>query len=224
MGFNPLRREGIELAGSFVASVNVDLKPGTLEEATSVTGAAPILDVQSAVKESVLGKAVTDNIPTSGTHFSNATTTAAASSNNPQDVGGLSCHFARLPDVPPQPHDRSTDHGRGPFDQQRRGAGQFSGYMINTASTQEMTVEYAGGGAEAENGGVRMNAIPKQGGNRFTATMNVSTARGGPPDSVKKAWITAVDAARGKPVVSGPAKEPRPVGHKPQPQSEDLLH
>ena len=48
-GFNALKRDGIELAGTFTATVNADLRVGTLAETITVTGDAPVVDVQSAV-------------------------------------------------------------------------------------------------------------------------------------------------------------------------------
>ena len=46
-GFSTVKREGIELTGSFVATVNGDLKVGALEETVTVTAATPTVDVQS---------------------------------------------------------------------------------------------------------------------------------------------------------------------------------
>ena len=40
-GFNTVRREGIELTGTFVASINVDLRVGAIEETVTVTGESP---------------------------------------------------------------------------------------------------------------------------------------------------------------------------------------
>src|SRR5881396_1062629 len=53
-GFNTLKRDGIELTGSFTATVNVDLKVGAVEESITVTGETPIVDLQSTAKERVL--------------------------------------------------------------------------------------------------------------------------------------------------------------------------
>src|SRR5207248_2934084 len=41
-GFSAVKREGIELSGNFVATVNADLKVGALEETITVTGETPI--------------------------------------------------------------------------------------------------------------------------------------------------------------------------------------
>src|SRR5690348_6703863 len=47
-GFAVVRREGLQLTGSFVATVNADLRVGSLEETVTVTGESPVVDVQSA--------------------------------------------------------------------------------------------------------------------------------------------------------------------------------
>src|SRR5215470_17355806 len=47
-GFQTVRREGIRLTAGFVARVDVGLKIGALAETITVSGATPIVDVQSA--------------------------------------------------------------------------------------------------------------------------------------------------------------------------------
>ena len=54
-GFASIKRGEIELSGSFVATVNVDLKVGTVEESITVSGAVPLVDVQSASRQQVIG-------------------------------------------------------------------------------------------------------------------------------------------------------------------------
>ena len=47
-GFSTFKREGIELTGSFTATINAELKVGALAETITVTGETPVVDVQSA--------------------------------------------------------------------------------------------------------------------------------------------------------------------------------
>ncbi len=47
-GFTTVKREGIELTGSFTASVNTDMRVGAVAETVTVTGETPVVDVQSA--------------------------------------------------------------------------------------------------------------------------------------------------------------------------------
>jgi len=50
-GFSTVKREGIELSGTFIATVNADLKVGALAETITVSGETPIVDVQTAKVE-----------------------------------------------------------------------------------------------------------------------------------------------------------------------------
>src|SRR5262249_47992211 len=43
-GFSPVKREDIELPAQFTATVNVELKVGTLEETVIVNAASPVVD------------------------------------------------------------------------------------------------------------------------------------------------------------------------------------
>src|SRR4029079_4430441 len=64
-GFSGVKREGIELSGTFVATVNADLKVGSLQETITVTGETPIVDVQSAKVQNIVNKDILTAIPTS---------------------------------------------------------------------------------------------------------------------------------------------------------------
>src|SRR2546427_74284 len=66
-GFQTFRRDGIDLPSSFTATINADLKVGALEETVTVTGDAPIVDVQTTVHTQVLGREVLDALPTGRT-------------------------------------------------------------------------------------------------------------------------------------------------------------
>ena len=52
-GFATVKREGIELTGSFIATVNADMKVGGVAETITVTGEAPIVDVTSTRNQQV---------------------------------------------------------------------------------------------------------------------------------------------------------------------------
>src|SRR5580765_4993979 len=53
-GFNIVKREGIELSGTSTLTIPIDMRVGALEETITVTGDTPVVDVQSAQKETVL--------------------------------------------------------------------------------------------------------------------------------------------------------------------------
>ena len=64
-GFGSVKRDGIELTGAFVATVNADLTVGTLEETVTVTGETPIVDVQSVRLQTVMNNDMISALPSS---------------------------------------------------------------------------------------------------------------------------------------------------------------
>src|SRR5712664_3796056 len=64
-GFTTVKREGIELSGNFVATVNSEMKVGALAETITVTGESPIVDTQSTRTQQILNRDVLAAIPSS---------------------------------------------------------------------------------------------------------------------------------------------------------------
>src|ERR1700704_2413848 len=63
-GFSTYKRDGLELSGTFVASINADMKVGAVAETITVTGETPLVDVQSSAVSKTVTKEVVDAIPT----------------------------------------------------------------------------------------------------------------------------------------------------------------
>ena len=167
-GFSTVKREGIELSGSFAASVSAELKVGAVAETITVSAEVPIVDVQSGNKQSVLRQDVLNGIPTGRTQFTAATLIPGMNLTN-QDVGGTN--------VINTTGGSMTIHGSNGNDQRvmidglstanSELAGQASNFLPNMGSTQEMAVDYSSGTADQMTGGVRINMIPREGGNQF---------------------------------------------------------
>src|SRR5262245_18828673 len=86
-GFRTVRREGIKLPTSFTATVNADMAVGALEEALTVTGESPLVDVRNSVSQTVMNREVRDTIPTGKDPFAVGQLIAGVTTNTP-DVGG----------------------------------------------------------------------------------------------------------------------------------------
>jgi Carboxypeptidase regulatory-like domain len=165
-GFSTVRREGVELSGSFAATVNAELRVGAIEETITVTSESPIVDVQSASKQRVLGQEVLTDIPTGRTPLTTAILIPGMNINN-QDVGGTNIINTTGGSI--------TIHGSSGNDQRimidglstanAELAGQASNFLPNMGSAQEVAVDYSSGTADQATGGVRINLIPKEGGN-----------------------------------------------------------
>ena len=53
-GFKSVQRAGIELTTNFTAPVNAQLEVGSVEETLTVSGAAPVVDVQNAANRNII--------------------------------------------------------------------------------------------------------------------------------------------------------------------------
>lgn len=163
-GFSIVRRENFELPSNFTATINVELRVGALEETLTVTGSAPAVDVQSAGKSQVLSKAVLDAVPTGRSVWGYAQLVVGASSSQPDVGGSKGLHY-------PAPSLRGVGSNENSY--------QLDGLIVstvnnapqyfNTQQVQEMVYQTSGLGAELSGGGLRINMIPKEGGNTFSA-------------------------------------------------------
>jgi hypothetical protein len=86
-GFSTVKREGIELTGSFVATINAEMRVGALEETITVTGETPVVDVQSVARQRVLNAETIDALPVNRMPAFIASLIPAVNVSN-TDVGG----------------------------------------------------------------------------------------------------------------------------------------
>src|SRR6058998_1874506 len=87
-GFTTVTREGIELSGTFIATVNAVLRVGGLQETVTVSGETPIVDTQSTKTQETLQNDVIASIPT-GRQYYSLTTLVPALNVQGNDVGGI---------------------------------------------------------------------------------------------------------------------------------------
>jgi len=174
-GFSTVKREGIELTGDFVATVNGDLRVGNLEETITVTGESPIVDVQSARVQTVVDRDVLTAIPSSRNATGIQSLVAGMSSNG--DAGGITGGSGGMAGFI---HGARASDSRTLHDGINTGwAGANSNAAVsNVAGAQEVVMTISGGLGEAETGGVMLNIIPRDGGNQFSGTFAYSGANG----------------------------------------------
>src|SRR5262245_30593164 len=175
-GFNAIRREGIELPADFTATVNAELKVGAVEETVTVTGASPVVDVKSATVGQVLSRDLLDAVPTGRSIWALGSTLTGVTLSAP-DVGGtagmqqtyMSIHGSQRQDNSVQVDGISLNGIEGD--------GAIQNYF-NEGMFQEMSYQMSALTAEVQASGVRLNMIPKEGGNAFRGTLFVSRTPG----------------------------------------------
>jgi hypothetical protein len=168
-GFNTVRRDGIQLTGTFIATINVDMRVGDLQETIVVTGESPIVDVQSARRQQVVDRESLTAIPSSRTFHNIAVLVPGITISGSQDVGGI---------VGPSVVTFSIYGGRGGEGRlQVDGVGVggntagSSYYVADISNAQEISITTSGGMGEAEVGGPIMNVVPRTGGNTVRGSM-----------------------------------------------------
>jgi hypothetical protein len=171
-GFATVKREGIELSGNFVATVNADLRVGELQETVTVTGESPIVDVQSTRQQQILDRDALGAIPSS--RNINGIQALIPGANMAGDDGGITgtmqggtttVHGGRAND--------SRIYADG-INMGWAGTGGGGGQMPQVASAQEVVMTISGGLGEAETSGLIFNAIPREGSNKFSGQFNYS--------------------------------------------------
>jgi hypothetical protein len=169
-GFSHYVREGIVLESNFTATINGQLKVGSLEETVTVTGASPIVDVQSTQSRTVLSKEQLETLPSGRSYQSLAATIPALGSAlaGRFDVGGSTQMWQGTVVAYGSLSGDMALEIDGMNVSSILSTGQISGIYHNQSAYEEMSYQVVAGSAESQTGGVRINMIPKQGGNRFS--------------------------------------------------------
>ncbi|HKB12448.1 MAG TPA: carboxypeptidase regulatory-like domain-containing protein, partial [Vicinamibacterales bacterium] len=194
-GFNTFKRDGIIVPADTTVPVNADLRVGSLEETVTVSGQSPVVDVQNTARQQIMTRELMDSIP---------------SARNIQSVGALVPGIRlNIPDVGGSQQTEQTymaTHGNSSLHttllldgmpaQTNLSDGQVQNYIDN-ALIAEATYQTSGVTAESSAGGVRLNLIPKDGGN----TVHGSGFFGGAADSwhLQSNNLDAALQARGLP-------------------------
>ncbi|HVZ24168.1 MAG TPA: carboxypeptidase regulatory-like domain-containing protein [Vicinamibacterales bacterium] len=170
-GFSTIKREGIQLTGSFVATVNADMKVGGVAETIVVTGEAPTVDVTSTRNEEVLSGQTVTEIPSSR-QYSAFTHLIPAINVQQNDFEGSNPALYSVFQI----HGGRRNEGQVLVDGMNGGYQGMgvSGYVPEVGNAQEVVFSLSGGLGEATTGGPQMNIITKQGGNRFAGTYFMS--------------------------------------------------
>ena len=171
-GFNTVKREGLELSGSFTATVNADLRVGALEETITVTGETPVVDVESTRTQQTIDARTIAATP-SGNRYQNLIALVPGMiASGTQDVGGTRGDSPTDVAI----HGGSINDGRLRIDGGNvavfaKQGGHDNMFVVDSINAQEVVVSTSGGLGEAETAGVSMNIIPREGGNRFSGQL-----------------------------------------------------
>ncbi len=178
-GFTTVKREGIELTGSFIASINADLKVGGVAETITVSGETPIVDVQSVRRQTTLNSETLTTVPTARSWAATAVL-----------IPGITIQAGTSADIQITPQmtvfggaGGRLNEGRMQVDGLNTGAalngGGVSTYVADISNAAEVVTTTSGGLGEAEVGGPTLSIVPKSGGNTVKGAVYLSGVSSG---------------------------------------------
>jgi len=165
-GFGTQVRDEITLEAAFAMTIDVGLSVGALEESVTVSGEAPVVDVQQVQRTEVLTREVQEAIPTGRSMWSYAQLIPGVRIHKP-DVGGTSGAQQAIMWGPGAEADATATQVDGLSISTYIGDGAWNAYL-NPMMTAETSYTTSGIGAETQLGGLRINMIPAEGGNQFS--------------------------------------------------------
>jgi hypothetical protein len=171
-GFKTVRRTGVVLEGNFTAPVNADLELGALEETVTVTGQSPVVDVVNNRQTFVVNRDMLDAIPTTTRSLQARAALIPGTTVTPVGSGqtAMTIYGSRFED--------SVVMVDGMRLNLLEGNGQYSGIYLNDGMAQEISYDTGAQNAEVGQGGLRVNMIPREGGNRYAGVVFMQGANG----------------------------------------------
>jgi len=164
-GFKIVRRADVILEGTFTAQVNAELQVGSVEESVTVTAASPVVDVTGSTTEFVANRQMLDAIPTTRRDTTARALLIPGTTVTPFVLGQYNLTV----------HGSSTSDFTMAIDGLRVnnlcGSGQYSGFYMNDGAVQELSYLTGAESAEIQSSGIRVNQVPKDGGNKFSGTV-----------------------------------------------------
>jgi hypothetical protein len=176
-GFNTVRREGIEISGTFAASVDIDMRVGTVEETITVTGESPIVDVQNTTQQRVIDSETIAQIPTGRNVAQLGVMIPGVTVTGVSDVGGSGGQgVGAQPGIPALMVHGSANNQQvmmqnGVIATDIASTGYISPLLMNPTGAAEVVIDTSAASAEHNAGGVRINVITRDGGNTFNGSM-----------------------------------------------------
>src|SRR5688572_28119805 len=173
-GFTTVKRDGVELSGAGVLTINSDMRVGGIQETITVTGESPVVDTQTSTRrQMVLSDEVVQAIPASRGYGNLLATVPGIQATGLDVSSGVSTNFFTA-------RGGRGNEGTIQIDGMNVGSafngGGVAGFGYPIGEASEIQVTIAGGLGETDRGGPAFNLIPKTGGNSFSGTGFLSLA------------------------------------------------
>jgi hypothetical protein len=169
-GFSTFKQEQVALPAEFTSTVNAEMKVGSVQETITVRGTPPVVDVQNAVQITRLDRDVLDTVPTGQNIWEMAELIPSinmfnAAGQNAGTVGGSGGATQTYMSVRGMSAAQNVVMVDGMSVSGLESNGSVQAYF-NPDMNQEVSYQTSGSTADRSGGGVTVNMIPREGGNR----------------------------------------------------------
>ena len=173
-GFSTFVRQDVTLTGGGVTTINADMRVGAVTEAITVSGEAPVVDVQTSTRRQVvISSEVLQEIPASRGYGNILATVPGIQATTLDISSAVSTNFFTA-------RGGRGNEGTIQIDGMNVGSafngGGVAGFGYPIGESAEIQVTIAGGLGETDRGGPAFNLVPKTGGNTFSGTAFLSAA------------------------------------------------
>jgi hypothetical protein len=176
-GFKTVTRDGIQISASFTATVNATLEVGSVTESITVTGDSPTVDTRSNLQQTVMTQEILEGVPSGRDPWSVAKIIPGVQVST-YDVGGtqsfqqssLSSHGSSTNDVSYN-IDGATVNWPG-------GGGGATMIYYDQGMFEEVNYMTSAIPAEVMAGGVSINMVTKDAGNKWRGDMRYNYTNG----------------------------------------------
>ena len=170
-GWRRYHQFGIDLRGSFTASVDAALSIGPLSDTITVRADVPQVDVHSARREVTLSGQILRSIPTVRSYNAILVLVPGIVTNANDTVTGTNTTSFPI-------HGGRVNEGRLQMDGLTVGSppsgNSATSYVVDVGNAQEVTFVTSGALGESETAGVVMNIVSKSGGNTYRGSFFAS--------------------------------------------------
>ena len=170
-GWRSAVRTGVELTGSVTATVDAQLTAGSFDEAVTVVGALPTVDVHSPNRETTLGQKVVTAIPTVRSYNALLVVVPGVVTSVADTVTGTAATMFPI-------HGGRVNEGRLMVDGLTVGSppsgNSATSYVIDVGTAHEVSFSAGAASGEVETAGLVMNVVPQSGGNTTAGSIYAS--------------------------------------------------
>jgi hypothetical protein len=199
-GFKPVERRGIRISAAFTATVDAQLEVGRLEEAVTVEGESPTVDTKSNLQQTVMSQEILEGVPTGRDPWSVAKiipgvliTTYDVGGHQSMQQSGMSAHGSMDAD--------KTFAVDGLAVNWPGGNGGATMLYYDQGMFGEVNYQTAAIPAEVAAGGIYINMVTKDAGNRWRGDLRAYWASESTQgDNSKTADLQRFNFAGGNPI------------------------